>query len=62
MVRDGASPGLDNEEVNRLLDAIETDANMGLRDRALIATMLCMFGRVSIASLNARFTCVLAGS
>lgn len=45
--REGSTPALTTEEVRDLFESIETDTIVGLRDRALIATMLYTFGRVS---------------
>jgi site-specific recombinase XerD len=49
VVRKGKTPHLTNEEARALLDSIETDTLVGLRDRALIATMTYTFARVSAA-------------
>ena len=46
-VRTGKSPVLTAEEIRELLDAIPTDSIVGLRDRAIIGTMLYSFARVS---------------
>lgn len=51
--REGETPAMDAKEVRRLFAAIDTDTVIGLRDRALIATMLYTFGRVS-AVVNMR--------
>lgn len=51
--REGETPAMDAKEVRRLFAAIATDTVIGLRDRALIATMLYTFGRVS-AVVNMR--------
>ena len=45
-VRKGKTPVLAQEEARELLDAIDTSPVVGLRDRALIATMIYTFGRV----------------
>lgn len=45
--RRGKTPILGADEARELLDAIDTGKLIGLRDRALIATMLFSFGRVS---------------
>src|ERR1019366_2458764 len=45
-VRKGKTPVLAQEEARELLDAIDTSTVVGLRDRALIATMIYTFGRV----------------
>jgi site-specific recombinase XerD len=45
-VRRGKTPVLSGEEARQLLDAIETDTLSGLRDRAMIATMVYSFARI----------------
>ena len=45
-VRKGKTPVLAQEEARELLDKIDTSTVIGLRDRALIATMIYTFGRV----------------
>jgi len=45
-VRKGKTPILTQEEARALLDSIETTTLRGLRDRAIIATMIYTFGRV----------------
>ncbi len=45
--RRGKTPILGADEARALLDAIDVSTLIGLRDRALIATMLFSFGRVS---------------
>lgn len=45
-VRKGKTPVLSQEEARTLLDSIPADSVMGLRDRALIGTMIYTFGRV----------------
>jgi integrase len=45
-VRKGKTPVLAQEEARELLDAIDTSPVVGLRDRALNATMIYTFGRV----------------
>lgn len=45
--REGKTPILTTEEARALLDGIDTRTLSGLRDRALIATMLLSFARVS---------------
>jgi hypothetical protein len=45
-VRKGKTPVLAQEEARELLDAIDISTVVGLRDRALIATMIYTFGRV----------------
>lgn len=47
--RRGATPITSGSEVRRLMDAIPTDSLVGLRDRALIATLLYTMARVSAA-------------
>ncbi len=37
---------LDPQETRELLDAIETNTSIGLRDRALIGLMVCSFARI----------------
>lgn len=52
-VRKGKTPILSPEEARQLLDSINTSTIVGLRDRALIATELYTFGRVTATtSLN----------
>jgi site-specific recombinase XerD len=48
-IKRGKTPVLTAEEARQLLDAIETDTIMGLRDRALIGVMVYSFARVSAA-------------
>ena len=48
-VRVGKTPVLTAAEARKLLDSIETDTVIGLRDRALISFMLYTFARVSAA-------------
>jgi site-specific recombinase XerD len=45
----GKTPILTAAEAKRLLESIETDTLVGLRDRALIATMVYSFARISAA-------------
>src|SRR5665213_1529143 len=45
----GKTPILIAAEAKRLIESIETDSLVGLRDRALIATMVYSFARVSAA-------------
>jgi site-specific recombinase XerD len=45
-VKKGKTPVLSQEEARELLDTIDTSTVIGLRDRALIATMIYTFGRV----------------
>ncbi len=47
VVKVGKSPVLSAEETRELLASIPTDNLIGLRDRAIIATMLYSFARVS---------------
>ena len=47
--REGVKPVLEPEEVRALLNAIDTRALAGLRDRALIALMVFSFARVGAA-------------
>ncbi len=48
-VRRGKTPVLDPHEARRLLDAIDIDTPVGLRDRALIGLMVYSFARVGAA-------------
>jgi site-specific recombinase XerD len=45
-VKKGKTPVLTSEEARTLLDSIDVSTPVGLRDRALIATMIYTFGRV----------------
>jgi site-specific recombinase XerD len=45
-VRKGKTPVLTQEEARELLDSLDASSVVGLRDRALIATMIYTFGRV----------------
>jgi len=45
-VRKGKTPVLAQEEARELLDSLDASTVVGLRDRALIATMIYTFGRV----------------
>lgn len=47
VVKRGKTPVLTAEEARRLLDSIDTDTVVGLRDRALIGVMVYSFARVS---------------
>ncbi len=47
VVTKGTTPVLIAEEARQLLDSIETDSIIGLRDRALIGVMVYSFARVS---------------
>ncbi len=44
-IRRGKTPVLSAEEARQLLDSIETDTTIGLRDRALIGVMVYSFSR-----------------
>ncbi|ASJ73807.1 tyrosine-type recombinase/integrase [Granulosicoccus antarcticus] len=46
-VKVGKTPVLTAKETRTLLDSIETDTLVGLRDRALISVMVYSFGRIS---------------
>lgn len=48
-IKRGKTPVLSAEEARQLLDTIETDTVIGLRDRALIAVMVYSFSRISAA-------------
>jgi site-specific recombinase XerD len=45
-VKKGKTPVLSPDEARELLDSIDVSTVVGLRDRALIATMIYTFGRV----------------
>lgn len=45
-IRRGKTPVLDAVSTRRLLDSIETDTDIGRRDRALIGTMVYTFARI----------------
>ena len=45
-VKKGKTPVLTGEEARQLIDSIDTSSVVGLRDRALIGTMVYTFGRV----------------
>jgi site-specific recombinase XerD len=47
VVKRGKTPVLSAEDARKLLDSIDTSSIIGLRDRALIATMVYSFARVS---------------
>jgi site-specific recombinase XerD len=49
VVKRGKTPVLTADEARMLLDSIETDSVVGLRDRALMAVMTYTFARVSAA-------------
>jgi site-specific recombinase XerD len=52
-LRRGKTPVLDAEQARQLLDSIDTASIVGLRDRAIIATMVYTFARVgAVAGLN----------
>lgn len=46
VVTQGSTPILEAEEMAQLMEAIDTSTVVGLRDRALIATMTATFGRI----------------
>lgn len=48
-IKRGKTPVLSAEEARQLLDSIETDTIIGLRDRALIGVMIYSFARVTAA-------------
>lgn len=48
-IRKGKTPILQVDEARELLDSIRTDTVVGLRDRALIATLTYSFARISAA-------------
>lgn len=53
VVRRGKTPVLDAEQARQLLDSIDTTTIVGLRDRAVIATMCYTFARVgAVVSLK----------
>jgi integrase/recombinase XerD len=47
VIKKGKTPVLDTEQTRALLEAIDTDTIVGLRDRALIGAMVYSFARVS---------------
>ncbi len=49
-IKRGKTPVLTAEDARQLLDSIETDTIIGLRDRALIGVMVYSFSRVSAAT------------
>lgn len=49
VVSRGKTPVLPREDAKALIDAIETDTLIGLRDRALIGTLLYTFARIEAA-------------
>jgi site-specific recombinase XerC len=51
----GKTPVLDREEARALLECIDTSTSTGLRDRALIATMIYTFARIgAVLKMNVR--------
>ena len=53
VVKKGITPVLTAEEARQLLDSIETDTVVGLRDRALIGVMVFSFARVgAVVAMN----------
>lgn len=53
VVKKGRTPVLDREEARALLSAIDTGSLVGLRDRALIGTMIYSFARVgAVLAMN----------
>jgi site-specific recombinase XerD len=49
----GRTPVLEREEARALLDSIDTSTRIGLRDRALIATMIYTFARIgAVVQMN----------
>ena len=51
VVKKGKTPTLDDDQMRELYAAIDTSHVVGLRDRALISTMLFTFGRVGAVDL-----------
>lgn len=52
-VRKGKTPVISAEDMRKLLDSIDTGEMIGVRDRALIATMFYSFGRVgAVTQMN----------
>ncbi|MBV8894452.1 MAG: tyrosine-type recombinase/integrase, partial [Acidobacteria bacterium] len=49
VVKRGKTPVLSSDEARKLLDSIESNTLIGLRDRALIGTMVYSFARVGAA-------------
>ena len=49
VVKRGKTPVLDREEARRLLDSIDTESLVGLRDRAFIGLLIYTFARVGAA-------------
>ena len=55
MVRQGKTPLLDDEQIRHLLDSIPLANIVGLRDRAIIGTMVFSFGRVgAVCAMDVR--------
>lgn len=50
VVKTGKTPVLTAEQARKLIDSIETDTLIGLRDRALISMLVFSFARVSAAA------------
>jgi integrase/recombinase XerD len=44
--REGKTPAFDTEQVQKVLDKIETSSEVGLRDRALLGTLAYTFARI----------------
>jgi integrase/recombinase XerD len=61
VVKRGKTPVLSAEEARQLLDSIESDTLIGLRDRVLIGVMVYSFARVSATVTNARRGLLSAG-
>ena len=54
VVSEGTTPILDADQMAQLIEAIDTNFHVGLRDRALIATMTATFGRIeAVLGMNA---------
>lgn len=60
-VKKGKTPVLNSDEARVLLDAIDTGTIIGLRDRALIGTMVYTFARVGAALLVDVEDCFIQG-
>lgn len=57
-IRKGKTPVLSAQEARKLLDSIDTSHVVGLRDRALIGTMVYSFARVSaVVNMKVRDYC-----
>ncbi len=53
IVRQGKTPVLSTEETRQLLDSIDVEATIGLRDRALLGVMVYSFARVgAVVAMN----------